>query len=199
MVNMFINHIRTEEGSHYPERGNKTLLDWYFKKAVPCAMKSMDWKRKRGKYTISELVSAGDEAMVLTMLENSWDQWHAMYWQGMDSTDEKLPKTKYTGKGAYSGRITAPIGGRQNTGKGMRSEWSMEGVDAYNINYAWVVSHREKEWTKVYEEGVRAEFDLVANGGDGFDTSSGGVSLKSALKVMPVDELGVEAFDELGG
>jgi hypothetical protein len=198
MVNMFINHIPTEEWSHYPERGIKALLDWYFKKALPCAMRSMDWRQKRGKYTVSELVSAGDEAMVLTMLENSWNQWHAMYWQGMDSTDERLPTTKYTGKGAYSGRIKVPIGGRQNTGKGMRSEWNMEGVDAYNTNYAWVVSRREKGWAKIYEEGVRAEFDLIANGGGGSDTSCGGVSLKSVLKVMPVDELGVVAVDELG-
>jgi hypothetical protein len=201
LVNMFINDLQTAEGTHYPEKGNRALLDWYFKKALPCAMRKSDWRRKNGKYLMSELISVGDEAMVLTMLENSWNQWHAMFWQGMDATDGNLPNTKFTGKGAYSGRgaTMGNLSSRRNTGKGLRSEWNMEGVLAYNTNYAWVRERREKDWSKVYEEAVRADFHRQKGGVSCLTYSScdSGLGQNETMKVIPIDELNEEPVDEL--
>ena len=201
MVNMFINDLQTAEGSHYPEKGNRALLDWYFKKALPCAMRSTDWRRNNGKYPVSDLISVGDEAMVLTMLENSWKQWHAMFWQGMAAADGKLPNTKFTGKGAYSGRGTTQgqFSNRQNTGKGMKSEWNLEGVSAYNANYVWVRERREKDWSRIYEEGVRAEFHRLKSGDDGTSASCSGDFRHSneIRKVIPMDDLDDVPVDEL--
>ena len=133
------------------------------------------------------MITAGDEALALLLLENSWEHWREQYNMGFEDGDPSHPNTNLTtptGK-KYDARSKAyrnskrespkytKTGGGKKEGEG-NGGWSQVGIDRFNELFEEVKKSRREDGKKfdAFWKKYQLERRQGENGGRSDECSS---------------------------
>ena len=115
-------------------RENKQVMKWIVEKAIVYVVSKRIYNKMIGTKILSDWCNVGDEAMAMTMLENSWDYW----------CDKYARKGGEAGEGQVVHRKWSVWREKKNGTERKQNRWDPNGTTAY---YKWrekVIESRSK-------------------------------------------------------